>query len=267
MMVRWALAGVMVIGAVTGAIAGEKPRVPPGRDPGGVAIAIVGAGIDYTQAGIAARLARDGEGEIVGFDLIDNDRRPYAAAGADMRAAGIVVRQAAESRLVVFRADGAVQASVGRALAMTAMSPARIVLIDGQAAGTLRWEGLVAVSQRLAGRLVVVAVDGAMGPGSEAEGLANVLVVRGCVTAGAGCVVAGDALALADVVVPVDAAAGETSGDAAARVVALAGRVLAAVPELDGAALKAKIVGLGTAVPGARHRVIADPGQVGGRAP
>lgn len=55
----------------------EKPRVPPGVDPGGVAIAIIGNGIDYTRPEIAARLARDGEGEIVGWDFVDDDRRPF----------------------------------------------------------------------------------------------------------------------------------------------------------------------------------------------
>lgn len=56
----------------------DKPRVPPGVDPGGVAVAIIGSGIDYTNPEIAKRLARDGEGEIIGWDFIDNDRRPYA---------------------------------------------------------------------------------------------------------------------------------------------------------------------------------------------
>ena len=61
----------------------EKPRVPPGVDPGGVAVAIIGSGIDYTRPEIAARLARDGEGEIIGWDFVDNDRRPFAACRAN----------------------------------------------------------------------------------------------------------------------------------------------------------------------------------------
>lgn len=261
-----ALAGVISIQAVTSVWAAEKPRVPPGRDPGGTGIAIVGPGVDYTVPEIAGRLARDGEGEIVGFDLIDGDRRPYAALAvppdAAARAVHIVLSGARASRLVVFRADGAELTSIGRAIAMAAMSPARVVLLDAQAGATLRWEGLAAVSQRLADRLVVLAADGALGRSAEADGLANVLLVRGCVRTGAECVAAGDDLTSVDVVVPVDTGAGETSGDAAARLAALAGRALAGGPQLDGAVLKGRIVGLGAVVPERRYRLIEDPAQV-----
>jgi len=43
----------------------KKPPLPPGRDPGGVAIALVTTGIDYTVPEVAQRLARDGEGELI----------------------------------------------------------------------------------------------------------------------------------------------------------------------------------------------------------
>ena len=56
---------------------GAKPSVPSGRDPGGVAIALIGTGIDYTLPLLARRLARDGEGELIGWDLEDKDRKPF----------------------------------------------------------------------------------------------------------------------------------------------------------------------------------------------
>ena len=56
------------------------PKVPPGQDPGGTAIALIGGGLDYTSDKITPRVARDGEGELIGWDLIDNDRTPYMAA-------------------------------------------------------------------------------------------------------------------------------------------------------------------------------------------
>src|SRR5215813_6387373 len=58
-------------------LAPKKPPVPPGRDPGGVAVALIGTGIDYTLPQVASRLARDGEGELIGWDLQDEDRRPF----------------------------------------------------------------------------------------------------------------------------------------------------------------------------------------------
>ncbi len=60
-----------------------KPKLIPGIDPGGLALAVIGDGIDYARPEIAARLARDGEGELVGFDLVDRDRRPYAPTPPD----------------------------------------------------------------------------------------------------------------------------------------------------------------------------------------
>src|SRR2546423_15285496 len=55
---------------------GKKPPLPPGRDPGGVAIALITTGIDYTVLEVGQRLARDGEGELIGWDLGDQDRKP-----------------------------------------------------------------------------------------------------------------------------------------------------------------------------------------------
>ncbi len=52
------------------------PKVPTGLDPGGTAIGLVTTGIDYTDPEIAARLARDGEGEAIGMDLVDGERLP-----------------------------------------------------------------------------------------------------------------------------------------------------------------------------------------------
>ena len=66
---------------------GRKPKLPPGLDPGGVAIAILSTGIDYPSSDIAQRLARDGEGELIGWDLVDRDNRPFNAKAADTPAA------------------------------------------------------------------------------------------------------------------------------------------------------------------------------------
>jgi hypothetical protein len=51
----------------------QKPKVPPGIDPGGVRIALIGTGIDYTDAALSQRLARDGEGTLVSADFLVSD--------------------------------------------------------------------------------------------------------------------------------------------------------------------------------------------------
>ncbi len=68
--------------AATPALAADPP-VPIGQDPGGTAVAIISTGIDYTIPEIAKSLARDGEGEIIAWDFVDGDNRPYAKSASD----------------------------------------------------------------------------------------------------------------------------------------------------------------------------------------
>ena len=76
----------------TAASQASEPKVPAGLDPGGTAIAILGDGIDYTKPVIAKRLARDGEGDLIAWDFVDNDIRPYAKDGQTTADAGRVNR-------------------------------------------------------------------------------------------------------------------------------------------------------------------------------
>ncbi len=108
----------------------EKPRVPPGVDPGGVAVAIIGSGIDYTKPEIAKRLARDGEGEIIGWDFVDNDRRPYNPCTEAVSVCSIPrFSPSASSRMIVMRASTAMPQSMVAAVGMSTSTPARIVLV------------------------------------------------------------------------------------------------------------------------------------------
>tara|TARA_B100001540_G_C15765285_1_gene623696 strand:+ start:163 stop:1446 length:1284 start_codon:yes stop_codon:yes gene_type:complete len=54
-----------------------NPPVPPGRDPGGVLVAVIDTGLNYQLPNIAARLARDEGGSILGYDFWDDDARPF----------------------------------------------------------------------------------------------------------------------------------------------------------------------------------------------
>jgi hypothetical protein len=105
----------------------RKPALPPGRDPAGVAIALLTTGIDYTLPTIAGHLARDGEGELIGFDLIDNDNRPFGGDGTAL--ATNLLDPAIATRLVPVRVDPRDPASLARAVAFIAQTPARIVVV------------------------------------------------------------------------------------------------------------------------------------------
>jgi hypothetical protein len=114
--------------------------VPPGRDPGGVAVALLSSGIDYTVPEIANRLARDGEGEIIAWDFIDNDNRPFDVTGRQTppnrggNATDLVAYMAnavarSRARIVLVRADPADPATLARAVAFVARTPARVVAV------------------------------------------------------------------------------------------------------------------------------------------
>lgn len=249
--------------------ADQKPKVPPDRDPGGFAIAVIGPGIDYTRPDIAGRLARDGEGEIVGFDLYDNDRKPYLKSeaasdcgdiGCNALPAHLALAEGQATRLAPFRTDTRDERMLARAIGMVAKSPARVVLIDGPAS-----ERVLAAAPERFPALVFIAPAAAE---AQAAGTSSpVSVIRVAAALGAP-----GAEPRADIIAP---AGGRVLPElaackppcafppeladrlAAARIAALAARLVAVEPALDGAGLKARILKLAAdpAAPG----LIAEP--------
>lgn len=112
-----------------------KPKVPIGVDPGGIPVAFIGPGLDYTQPDIAENLARDGEGELIGFDLIAQDRKPFAKqdAPADHETLttfiDAVLTQSIDIKLQVFKTTNRDTQMIARAIQMAAQANARIIVI------------------------------------------------------------------------------------------------------------------------------------------
>jgi hypothetical protein len=160
---------LLVLGAMLalapGALAQtRKPPLPPGRDPGGVAIALLSTGIDYTQPDIARRLARDGEGELIGLDLQDGDNRPFAAAGVETRdrwgGDGTALAKAVGGpgrRIVPVRIDPGNGVSIARAVAFLAQTPARIVVVPMWGAEKAEWEPFRQAASHFRDLLFIVA--------------------------------------------------------------------------------------------------------------
>ncbi len=183
------LGALMLAG--TAAAQQRKPPLPPGRDPGGVAIALLGTGIDYTLPEIARRLARDGEGELIGWDLVDNDNRPFrrsegasaaSASGGDGTALARAVG-APGRRIVPVRIDAADPGSIARAVAFVARTPARIVVVPMWSARQSDWEPFRQAALHFKDLLFIVAA-GDEGRDIDRDpvwpaafGLANALVV------------------------------------------------------------------------------------------
>ena len=127
-----------------------KPKIPPGSDPGGVAVAIIGSGVNYTLPQISSRLARDGEGDIIGLDFIDRDVRPFDVAGPDATPDGIrpigttlasvLLADAPKLRLVPVRIGMGEPRQFGGAVAFVASTPARIALVAFSSSNRADWE-------------------------------------------------------------------------------------------------------------------------------
>ena len=258
------LCAMMVTVAV--ADAAKKPPVPVGVDPGGVAVALIGEGVDYTRPEIAKRLARDGEGEIIGWDFVDGDRRPYRADGS--RAFEVIAGEASAARMTVFRtASGDNRLSFANAIAMVWVGPARIVLMGGErteaGAAEPDRELLSAAGEHFSDLLFVApAGEGAVGGPEpvDLKAIANVVIVAATEAA--------EGTAGADL-----AASGKlgnnatASAVAAARIAALAARIAASEPGIKAAELKQRIVALAKPFPDgvakvARHGWIEDPAGV-----
>lgn len=89
-----------------------NPAVPEGRDPEGVPVALVDAGVNYLLPKIHRRLARDEAGAILGYDYWDMDERPFDAHPVHSaffprrhgtRTASLLLREAPGVRLVPYR--------------------------------------------------------------------------------------------------------------------------------------------------------------------
>ncbi len=252
----------------------SKPKPPAGLDPGGIAVALLGSGVDYRRPDIAKRLARDGEGELIAWDMIDNDARPFeapqlpATSGAiavlqltGTKAAEVLLAEAPGSRLVPVRiADDSIR-SLGAALAFTSRTPARVSVLLA-ATREAPWPVFAEAAQR-AKHLLVIAPAGrpadraAWGASRASDAAIVVTAVR---EDGSDWISGDDTPAWADVAIAVptgavDATGGAAQADPAAsvaaaeavaalRLAALAARVLARSPGLDGASLKAVLLGL-----------------------
>jgi len=165
----------------------KKPPVPPGRDPGGVAIALIGTGIDYTLPELAQHLARDGEGELIGWDLADQDRKPFDRSkgntrpewGGDSSLVSSFLSGTRDVRLLPVRVDPADPSAMARAMVFVAQTPARIAVLAMWGNSRADWEPFRQASLRFKDVLVIVpAGAGAEAVYPAALGLDGVLAVE-----------------------------------------------------------------------------------------
>lgn len=188
-LLRASLLTLFVLAAIRPVAA--EPRVPAGTDPGGIAVAIIASGLDYTRPEIAARLARDGEGEAIAWDFRDMDRAPYeppaegGKPGPGTASATAVLSALPAGRIVPLRPTGDPRA-LGATAHFVSKSPARVALVTIGSVDRQDWQVFAEISARHPELLFVVAagdegIDLDAVPRFPASlGLANVLVVSAC---------------------------------------------------------------------------------------
>jgi hypothetical protein len=154
-----------------------KPKLPPGRDPGGALLGLITTGIDPTLPSIARCLARDGEGELLGWDMVDRNRQPYRRAIPDVPSDEAVFASLpcnGQLRVAPVRVDPADGITLGKALAFFSTTPARVVLLSESS----RPQDWAALGQAAAAfpQLVVILPADTLPP--ALVGASNIVAVR-----------------------------------------------------------------------------------------
>lgn len=143
-----------MVGSVDGHTA--EPKVPPGLDPGGVAVALLGDGIDYTKPAIAKRLARDGEGDLIAWDFVDNDIRPYAKAGQTTADAEYMIAASTAISLIIVKEPVGKPAAIGHMALFVIRTPARTIAWPDGRPERADWPVLFEAAKRFPDRLFIV---------------------------------------------------------------------------------------------------------------
>jgi hypothetical protein len=126
------LSFLAVIASALAKTPATKPKLPPGRDPGGALFGLITLGIDPSLPYVARCLARDGEGELNGWDLVDRTRAPFRFLQAG--------QPGDESAIAALPCDGRVRVSpvridpadgvtYGKALAFFSTTPVRVIVL------------------------------------------------------------------------------------------------------------------------------------------
>lgn len=111
----------------------QNPAAPAALDPGGPAVALISTGVNYTDPAIASRLARDGEGEPIAWDFVDNDLRPFAGPsdrsddGTEL--AKLILSTDEKARLIIVRVTRNEPDSLAKAVMFIARTPATVAVV------------------------------------------------------------------------------------------------------------------------------------------
>lgn len=243
-----------------------NPPLPNGTDPGGVTVAHIDSGVNYLLPEIAARLARDAEGNALGRDLWENDARPFDGdQGRSLffpirhgtPVASLLVKEAPEIRLVPIRFPRPDMTRMAEAVEIAAAAGTRVVAIP---MGSRRQQDWMAFAEAAAAHPEMLFIVSAGNDGRDIDmaplypaslPLENMIVVTSADAFGRLAPGSNWGAASVDLMVPAEnlevidyrGARGTASGSSYAvpRVAALAARLLQANPDWTTSELKQAI--------------------------
>ncbi|MBL4756076.1 MAG: S8 family serine peptidase, partial [Rhizobiales bacterium] len=251
-----------------------NPPVPVGSDPGGVAIAHIDTGVNYLLPHVSSRLARDNSGTILGWDMFDDDDRPFDGdPGASLlmprrhgtSVATIILAEAPDARLVPYRHPGRDFGAFRDLIEDIAEGPARIIAMPLGGYHEVDWRAFAGALAAHPELLVVVSA-GNDGRDIDAEpvfpasfDIENLLVVTSVDDFGMLPIDSNWGLVSVDIAVPAEqiatmdhrGASVRASGASYAvpRIAALAARFAAANPTWSTSDIKSAIIALARPLP------------------
>jgi len=252
-----------------------NPAVPEGDDAPGITVALIDSGVNYLLPAIARHLARDPQGQPLGFDFWDMDPRPFDAHPVHSpffpqrhgtRIASIILREAPDTRLIPYRYPRPDMQRMRELIIHAADAGARIVNLSLGGNKHDQWITFEQIARQHTGMLFVVSAgnngrDIDKRPVYPASlNLDNMLTVTSADVDGYPASGSNWGLSSVDLLVPGEhipatgfsGAPRDVSGSsyAAARVTALASRVLLNSPELSVAELRRTILSMAQPAPG-----------------
>ncbi len=134
-----------------------NPLVPPGRDPGGILVAQIDSGVNYLLPEIAGRLARDGQGTMLGYDYwdlddrpfdLDTSRSPFFPLRHGTTVASVLLREAPSARLLPYRYPRPDLTRMAALIDDAADKGARIVMMPLGSRKAEDWQAFAAAAGR-----------------------------------------------------------------------------------------------------------------------
>ena len=153
---------VIVLYGTVGA-SSEPFDVPPGRDPGGTAVAILSSPFSLSSNQLLHRLARDGEGLAIGWDFSRRQAETQAAHVSSAPELANALARSHDIRIVAAFVDQSDPTTWAKAVAFIAKTPARIVAVPFTTTDAQDWTIFRASAERFPDVLFVVSADSQAG--------------------------------------------------------------------------------------------------------